>query len=158
MCLILSVTSVSVAGIWRHVCADGMPPSPPAVVAAEDGWSLEAGAVFESLITDRALEAMVVGYAEDGTPFVNLYSIQGTEVSAVDGLKLRGHGAAVTGYVRDPEPTAAGQTIPATRYILGKGQALLMDIQIGNHSVCFQSDTRFTLHWVINYGSGCYKI
>ncbi|KAF0301919.1 A-kinase anchor protein 1, mitochondrial [Amphibalanus amphitrite] len=46
---------------------------------SEDGWSLEAGAVFESLITDRALEAMVVGYAEDGTPFVNLYSIQGTE-------------------------------------------------------------------------------
>lgn len=36
--------------------------------------------MLESLITDRALEAMVVGYAEDGIPFVNLYSIQGTEV------------------------------------------------------------------------------
>ena len=57
-----------------------MPHPRRPVVAAEDGWSLEAGAVFESLITDRALEAMVVGYAEDGTPFVNLYSIQGTEV------------------------------------------------------------------------------
>ena len=68
-------------------------------VRSEDGWSLEAGAVFESLITDRALEAMVVGYAEDGTPFVNLYSIQSTEVrpgtepTAMSGPELRAGGS-----------------------------------------------------------------
>ena len=65
-----------------------LPPYPP----SEEGWSLEAGAVLESLITDRALEAMVVGYAEDGTPFVNLYSIQATEVGNGTGPGLGGEG------------------------------------------------------------------
>jgi len=49
------------------------------VMPAGECWTIEESAVFESLITDKALEAMVVGYAENGVPFVNLYSIQGTE-------------------------------------------------------------------------------
>ena len=95
--------------------------------------------MFESLITDRALEAMVVGYAEDGTPFVNLYSIQGTEVSRPTGT---GAGGAVL-------LPAAGLSVAVGRPYCGSGnksgQLLMVPLIMWATPyllACYHCDTR----------------
>ena len=123
---------------------------PPA--AAEDGWSLEAGAVLENLITDRALEAMVVGYAEDGTPFVNLYSIQGTEVRWEGRWRYctRCGGDGVRPGPGPPEPTDPGAATPDNRRALG---TLVFNVYVGGRpmkdNVRFQPRTWFIVYWLM---------
>ncbi|RWS00811.1 uncharacterized protein B4U79_09194, partial [Dinothrombium tinctorium] len=43
----------------------------------ENGWTPEANSLFEELAQGQILQANIVGYAEDGIPFVNLHKIQG---------------------------------------------------------------------------------
>lgn len=43
---------------------------------AED-WSPEACATFEDLAQGQILQALIVGYAENGIPLVHLYRVQG---------------------------------------------------------------------------------
>ncbi|CAN7985190.1 unnamed protein product [Ixodes hexagonus] len=46
--------------------------------AEEDGvWSAEACATFEDLAQGQILQALIVGYAENGIPLVHLYRVQG---------------------------------------------------------------------------------
>uniref|UniRef100_A0A131YAH1 Putative a kinase anchor protein n=1 Tax=Ixodes ricinus TaxID=34613 RepID=A0A131YAH1_IXORI len=46
--------------------------------AGEDGvWSTEACATFEDLAQGQILQALIVGYADNGIPLVHLYRVQG---------------------------------------------------------------------------------
>ena len=44
-------------------------------------WNEEAKQFVEKLTLAKMLQAQVHGYAEDGVPFVHLYSVEGSQVS-----------------------------------------------------------------------------
>ncbi|CAG2107305.1 unnamed protein product [Medioppia subpectinata] len=46
-------------------------------IDSETGWTAEANALFEELAQGQILQAIVVGYADNGIPYVNLFKIQG---------------------------------------------------------------------------------
>ncbi|RWS26726.1 A-kinase anchor protein 1-like protein, partial [Leptotrombidium deliense] len=43
----------------------------------ENGWTVDANTVFEELAQGQFLQANIVGYSDDGIPFVHLHRIQG---------------------------------------------------------------------------------
>ena len=51
------------------------------LIAADMGWTPEANALFEELAQGQILQAIVVGFAQNGIPLVNLFKIQGINVS-----------------------------------------------------------------------------